>query len=538
MTLSFTIGRKPRRRSGSRNSAAHSSTQQFESRCLLSASALPGSSATGFDGNFDDLSTSEFSQADTSEWLDEADVFYEPVDSSSIPESFTLAPEFIRFAIDDLALNPAGSGGGMDLADLQIVTLSVNAESGVAIPVDIYLWDGDAESVLKPEFLSQIESALGDALRDVLATGSGNPIAPLNATLFSGSSQSPSTDFASTYGIQPIEVYVDVSLDVTGQSSQLYVSGVTVVSEDPFDSEFLIVDEFFFVADDFVVPTSEFTLDEFLTAEPGLSAPGFVDSGSITADSDAAFDDSDPASSELPDTSTAAGEEPAIADSLQRDASGRGIDSSQTAGTFQTADADPDTDVTLQQQEGERLPESQATRSDARPESTSVSARGREVRHDPSGSARPLQARPTSDASHETASQTMTWRQRLRMRATAAAHQIADAASREPRSLQNWAVSAATDSLAPNWNSTLAAFTQTLLKEQLFGLIDSSSNEELPADENAQPTCAQFASGTGVILIAAAATARAFRQHDRKRRTMADFRSVSSGHRRQSWSID
>jgi hypothetical protein len=489
-------------------------SQQFESRCLLSATAFVESTAVNLDCSFEEDSASDFDffladdfgWLDDSVWMDEEVIFVEPVDSSSIPESFTLNPESIRSAIEEFAVGPVDSIGFGDGVDLQIITLSVDAASGVTVPVDIYVWDGGADTVLTPEFLSQIETALGDALRDVLATGSGVSITSLDATPFSGSS----ADFASTYGIQPIEVYVDIDRDTTTDSNQLYVSGVTVVSEDPFDSEFVIVDEFVFFADEFVTSTGEIVPEVTSTADTAVPAPEVVNADLIA-------DNSNSTLNELPESPATDGEEAATGDDL--------LEREGVSGS----DADPSASglVSLRERRSEKLSEDQTTDKEApaRTETISGAARRQAYRENSAGSAEQAQVSPTATASSGDSREAMTWQQRFRSRAITAARQIAEAAGRDPRSLHSLAISAATDSFAPDWNSTLAAFTQTLLSDQLIGLIDSSLIDDSPADENIQPTYAQIASGTGTLLTAAAATTHAIRRRrsvEQKRLRIAD----------------
>jgi hypothetical protein len=485
--------------------------QQFELRCLLSAtSGLDPADVfdpCDLDDDFADWDDDLFWETEPAwsdpfgDYFDEVEdevvfeEFLDELDTSHISEDFALAPESIQAAIENLAGDMALDDSlfeSADLGSLQIITLTVTASSGATLPVDLFVWDGGADAVVTTEFLSQVESVLNDTLKDVLATGGTASTLEVGTTSTGDATQPASSSLADTYGIQPLEVYVDVSQGVSSEGS-LYVSGVTVVSEDPLDSEFLVVDEFTFLADDFVEPLP-------VTIEPtgSDSLPDVTGPTQETGSLNVSADDESAATSEasLSDSEAAGGD--AAEENTQPE---RGGTDSQRAPMEADAGHRRQSDT----HDDQMLSDKQKSKRHDRDGDPAVLKRrlGHVARYQQRSTQSAQESDPTPATSR--------W-QRLRIRATEVARQIAAAAGDSNTQLGSRSVlPASTAPFTLNWSSRLAAFIQPALNEQLLGLSDSEALPPL-ADDDGQPTYAQLASATGTLLIAAGATMQAVRR--------------------------
>ena len=511
LSLLFSANRSRRRTHNPRS--ARTPGQQFELRCLLSAtSGLDPANVVDscdVDDDFTDWDDAFFWETEPAwsdpfgDYFDEVEdevvfeEFLDELDTSHISEDFALAPESIQAAIENLAGDMALDDSlfeSADLGSLQIITLTVTASSGAKLPVDLFVWDGGADAVVTTEFLSQVESVLNDTLKDVLATGGTASTIEVGTTSPGDATQPASSSLADTYGIQPLEVYVDVSQDVSPEGS-LYVSGVTVVSEDPLDSEFLVVDEFTFFADDFVEPQLETIESAGTDSPPDVTGPT-PESASLNVAADdasesAAASDSSPSGSE-----TSGGD--AAEEKTQPDRSG--TDSQRTP-----TDADGGHRNQSDTHDDQLLSEKQKTKRHDRDGDPAVQKRrlGHVARY---------QQRSTQSAQESDSTPAASRWQRLRIRATEVARQIAAAAGDSNTQVGSQSIlPASTAPFALNWSSRLAAFIQPALNEQLLGLSDSETLPSL-AEDDGQPTYAQLASATGALLIAAGATTQAVRR--------------------------
>ena len=528
MRLSKSFFASTYRRRASRRSTSYLPGQQFEPRCLLSAvSALDMADSdlssvidfeTSFGSEFADLNDpfdfpDDFFSYDGffGYFDDETDFieFVDVIDGSSLPESFTLAPDSIQIAIENLSSSQGLDGSLFDPADfdagsLQILSLTVTESSGVELPVDIFVWDGGADSVLTTGFLAQVESVLNETLKDVLATGTASSATDVELTSDGTTSAAASNGFASTYGIQPLEVYVDVSQDSLFADGDLYISGVTVVSEDPLDPEFLIFDEFYFFAEDFVQDTG---VVNDSTQAPVLLE--IVEPGSETVASSVTLD-GEPESSGT--GVIQAKEDAAVSESSADDRS----DSSQADSNSLTPVAEDSngrrhlTEVRLDQSRKENHSGHPHSRDGDRATGQRRAAHAERFRQRMSDAAQ-------RDASTPAASR---WR-RLRVQAVATARQLAESVTgSESQLLAAACAPAAVGVSSLSWASRLSVFAQPSLQEQLLALTGSESADGIDKSEHPSPTYAQIASATGALAITLAAGSHAVRRQagkDRKR---------------------
>lgn len=548
----FSFANPSQRRRASHRVALLTPPQQFESRCLLAAAnGLPALATTDglavaqsdpvFDSSHDDdfqaaafglnegldssladfhllFDLAAFSDTDLFAEFDslssfgssEGDLLFEgdfvELAGADLPESFVLEPESIRNAVDALSnergvARPASGFNGLDSDDLRIISLRVTASSGVTLPVDLFVWDSGADSALSADFLAQVEEVLNDTLKDVLATGGMTSITdsgllPSGSAAIGLTSASAATSYADTYGIQPLEIYVDVSQDEFSPDGGVYISGVTVVSEDPLDPEFLILDEYFFVAEDFSDRLSGF---EGASAEAQSLRSG--DAIGNRSDGDAA------------------GTSSAASDATETDDAERaGLDSSERSPSAEASEADEAVNG-LRSTESKLANRGPGHDTDSLGPGAQEQIRGRDVDFDAearrSKNAQKF-ARRTAGSENGADSNTVSGRQRFRIRVAQVARQIAEAASDSSTQLRaQGLLPASTGAYAVTWAGRLAAFAQPVLNEQLLGL--SGPEGELNGDDSGQPTCAQIASATGVLLIAASATAQTVRQRHQHR---------------------
>lgn len=521
MRLSGLFSANRSRRHARNRGSMPGSVHQLEPRCLLSAtSGLDAAvivDADGLDNDFtsgDDGLHSVAESAGNGRSSGYPDAFegevvfeelLEELDGSNIPEHFALSPESIQTAIEELSTDLAFDGSlfeSGDVGSLQIVTLAVTTSSGATLPVDLFVWDGGADAVVTTEFLSQVESVLNETLKDVLATGGTASAVEVATTPFGDAAQATSS-FADTYGIEPLEVYVDISQDESSEGSP-FISGVTVVSEDPLDAEFLIFDEFTFFADEFIEP--EFSGDESFQDVTGSTQEAGTLSVSASDESESAAD------------SPGAGSASAAGDSAENDAqkNHRSTDSERSA---------VDSDSSDRGQPG--MHDSRAIVGN---ESTGRHDHGadhakqrRRLEHAIRHRQRSAQAAQNT----ESASTTSRW-QRLRIRAAEVARQMAAVAGHSnSQSGSQMALTASTAPFALNWGSRLAAFIQPDLSEQLLGLsnFDTIASN---GDDTGKPTYAQLASAAGVLLIAGGATTEAIRRRQNEAETRAKKRSCEA----------